>query len=93
MLKTKFGDIRDMVLPGGGDLSTRVWASMRNKLYQIKKWRGKPAAESSAFKDAIWKLEQFAKAEGNKYEHVWKNPDEKESLQTKAEIFFMIEAI
>jgi len=47
-----------MVLPGGGDLSTRVWASMRNKLYQIKKWRGKPAAESSAFKDAIWKLEQ-----------------------------------
>ena len=36
-VKAKTGDIRNMVLPGGGDLTTRVWASMRVKVYSLAK--------------------------------------------------------
>ena len=62
VVAAKLGDVRDMGLPGGGDLSTRVWASMRNRIFQIKKWRGKPAAASSAFKDAVVKVGLFCES-------------------------------
>ena len=83
VVKAKLGDVRDMVLPGGGDLSTRVWASMRNRIFQIKRWRGKPAAASCAFKDAVVKIGLFAKAKGSTFEHAWQIPDEKEKIKFK----------
>ena len=40
-VKAKTGDIRNMVLPGGGGLTTRVWSSMRVKVNALAKWQGK----------------------------------------------------
>ena len=71
VLKPKIGDIRQMVLPGGGDVTTRIWASMRNNKYQIQKWIGTKAISSSAGTDALAQLEKFAEAGSTIFEQAW----------------------
>ena len=91
-VKPKQGDVRAMVLPGGGDLTTRVWASMRVKINSLVKWQALGARETSAATDAITQLEDFATGEGEVMEHIWKDVPEKEALQIKVETIFLIDS-
>ena len=92
IVKPKLGDVRAMVLPGGGDLTTRVWASMRVKINSLVKWKALGSRQTSAAKDAVGRLEEFSFGEGEVIKHVWKDIPEKEALQVKAEIIFLTEA-
>ena len=92
VVKPKVGDIRDLVLPGGGDLSTRIWASIRAKVFSIRKWKAKGAIETPAFRDAIQALECFGYAEGQHNEHAWKTANDQQTLMIKCEISFLTDA-
>ncbi len=39
VVKARHGDLRKMVLPGGGDLTTRVWSSMRVNINELEQWK------------------------------------------------------
>ena len=75
VIKPKMGDARQLVLPGGGDVASRVWASMRVKTESLRRWMSKGSFITAAAKDAINQLENFMIGEGQLYEHVWKNPE------------------
>ena len=90
IVKPKQGDVRAMVLPGGGDLTTRVWASMRVKINSLVKWQALGARTTSAATDAINKLEDFTVGAGELLDHIWKDVPEKEALQIKVETIFLI---
>ena len=92
VVKAKLGDLRQMVLPGGGDVSTRVWASMRVKTESLRKWMHKGAYRTAAASDAIDKLEEFIGGEGQLFEHVWKDIEPKLALRIKVGIVFLIDA-
>ena len=86
VVKAKTGDIRDMVLPGGGDLTTRVWSSMRVKVNSLAKWQDKGAYSTSASRDAVEQLEQFTMDESDLLSHVWKDIEPRDALRIKVEI-------
>ena len=88
VVNAKLGDLRQMVLPGGGDVSTRVWASMKVKTESMRKWMSKGAFRTSAASDAANKLEDFMDGEGQFFEHVWKDVEATLALQIKVEIVF-----
>ena len=71
VIKPKMGDVRQLVLPGGGDVASRVWASMRVNTESLRRWMSKGAFSTAAAKDAINQLEHFMIGEGQLYEHVW----------------------
>ena len=93
VIKPKMGDVRQLVLPGGGDVASRVWASMRVNTESLRKWMSKGAFSTAAAKDAINQLENFMIGEGQLYEHVWKKIDNKVALQIKVEIVFLVDAV
>ena len=86
VVKAKTGDIRNMVLPGGGDLTTRVWSSMRVKVNSLAKWQDKWAYSTSASKDAIEQLEQFTMNERGMLTHVWKDIQPRDALRVNVDI-------
>ena len=92
MVKPKQGDVRAMVLPGGGDLTTRVWASMKVKINSLVKWQALGSRTTSAATDAINQLEEFTVGSSGLLEHIWKDVPEKEALQIKVETIFLIDA-
>ena len=69
VVKAKLGDIRNLVLPGGGDLTTRIWASIRASINSIRKWRTKGAIHTPAFRAATNQIETFAYEETDFYVH------------------------
>ena len=93
VLKPKLGDILKLVLPGGGDLTTRVWAYIRAKVHAMQKWNSKGIFRTAAVEAVIKQLEQFAYAEIKIFEHAWLIVTEREALQVKCEIFFLIDAV
>ena len=93
VVKAKTGDIRNMVLPGGGDLTTRIWSSMRVKVSSLEKWQNKGAYNTSACKDAIAQLEQFTMDESDLLKQVWKDIPPRDALRGKVETGFLIDAI
>jgi len=92
VVKAKRGDLRDMVLPGGGDIRTRLWASMSVKVNSLAKWQKSGVFETSASKDAMRRLEQFALEEGELGEHTWEDISDNEALQMKVEISFLLDS-
>ena len=92
VVKAKLGDLRQMALPGGGDVCTRVWASMKVKVDSLRKWMKKGAYDTAAAKDAINRLEQFMVGEGQLFEHVWKDVEPKLALRIQVEIEFLIDS-
>ena len=90
VVKAKLGDLRQMVLPGGGDVGTRVWASMKVKTESLLKWMNKGAFRTSAANDAINKLEDFMDGEGQLFEHPWKMLIRNVPLELKPKSFFSL---
>ena len=88
VIKPKMGDVRQLVLPGGGDVASRVWASMRVKTESLRRWMSKGAFSTAAAKDAINQLENFMIGEGQLYEHVWKNIDNKVAFKLRSKSCF-----
>ena len=63
---------------------------MRVKINSLSKWQSKWAFETDAGKDAIEKLNQLIEMQGQLFEHVWKDIDEKEALQILFEIILLL---
>jgi len=92
VVKAKTGDLREMVLPGGGDVTTRIWASMRVKLNALNKWQKAGAYNTDAGKDAIKKLTSFINVEGQLFEHAWKDIEVKEALRIRVETSVLLDS-
>ena len=60
LIKPKIGELRDLVLPGGGSLALNIWAGMRVKAFRVKQLAEKGAQHSPHCATAIADLEQFA---------------------------------
>ena len=91
-MKAKTGDLREMVLPGGGDVTTRIWASMRVKINSLNKWQQAGAYNTDAGKDAIKKLTSFIDVEGQLFEHAWKDIEVKEALRSRVETSVLLDS-
>ena len=65
---------------------------MRVKINSLVKWQALGSRQTSAAKDAVDRLEEFSFGEGDVIKHVWNDIPEKEALQVKAEINFLIDA-
>ena len=65
---------------------------MRVKINSLVKWQALGARQTSAANDAIDRLEDFTRGEGELFEHIWKDIPEREARQIKVEPIFLIEA-
>ena len=65
---------------------------MRVKVNSLKKWQSTGAFNTDAGKDAIKKLNEFINMEGQLFEHVWKEIEEREALHVRVEITFLFDA-
>ena len=92
VVKAKRGEIRDMVLPGGGDVRTRIWAIIRVKINALAKRQRSGAFNTSASIVAIRKLEEFSFEEDDLGKHVWEEVPNQEALQIKVEISVLIDS-
>ena len=81
-VKPRTGGIRELIRRGGGDLSTRIWASRRVKVLLFRKRRAKGATSTPAFKDVLQSSETFGYTEGQHNERKWKIAEEKRSFKT-----------
>ncbi len=93
VIKPKLGDIRKLVLPGGGDWTTRVWARIRANVHAMQICNAKGIFRTAAVKAVKKQLEQFAHAKTKIFEHSWQTATEREALQIKCEIFFLLDAV
>ena len=84
IVKAKRGDLRDMVLPGGGDIRTRIWASIGVKVNSLAKWQNTGAFKAAAGKDDIGRLEQFIREENAFGKILWGGPSRKKRCKSKS---------
>ena len=65
---------------------------MKVNIESLRKWMNKGAFNTSAANDAVDQLEQIMDGEGQLFEHVWKDVEEKPVLRIKVELVFLIDA-
>ena len=87
-IKPKTGDIRDLVLPGGGCLPLNIWAGMRVKAFRVKQLADKGAQNSSHCATAIAELENFADGITDHATIAQTTLSHKDLLSIKCEMFF-----
>ena len=92
-IKPITGDLRQLVLPGGGSLSLKMWAGMRVKAFTVKKLLKQGAGNSPHCKKALVDLEKFADGEESHAEHAFKAATAREALMIRCEIYFLVEAL
>ena len=86
------GDLRDLVLPGGGSLALKMWAGMRVKAFTVRKLLNQGAQFSPHCKKALAELEEFADGENSFAEHALKIANAREALMIRCEIYFLVDA-
>ena len=97
MLKPKVGSLTDLVLPGGGDLTSRLWAAMRSHVRSLAKWCTSRNFDTPADRHAKKVLSDFCDlVDGEVSIQVsttaWAITEELEMLQVKCELAFLCEA-
>ena len=85
------GDLRDLVLPGGGDLCLRVWSGIRRFTFAIAGWLKHLRVNHSAYMYHVGLLRVFLDNETQHSQHAWAMLDAKESLRTHCEIHFFLD--
>ena len=80
------------MLPGGGDVTSRVWASIRAKIHALGKWSQAGIRSTSALIDALKRLDNFAHGDHQLDAHAWKIATDKETLQFQCEVVFLQDA-
>ena len=95
VLKPTKGDIAKLVLPGGGDLTSRVWAGVRLHVKSLTKWCTNRAFNTPAYNDANMVLENFifleeGSATQGVFLQAWTISSGLETLQVKCEIMFFV---
>ena len=61
LAKPKGGDIRELILPGGGDLCLRVWAGLRRMICALAGWYRNKSTNTPAYKDTLRMIEGLKK--------------------------------
>ena len=74
VLKQKGGELAKLVLPGGGDLASRIWAAIGLHVKSVAKWLATGATNTPAFKDAVATLENFYDVEEGGAQHSCVHP-------------------
>ena len=82
ILKPRGGDLRELVLPGGGDLCLRVWSGIRRYVSSLASWFWKGRTNSPTFHQHVAFLEQFLACETQHSKHAWSMIEGKEKLRT-----------
>ena len=89
--KPRLGDVRSLVLPGGGDMVLRIWSAVRNWAANIFRWRGTGATHTPAYRDAIARLTQFSNEATELFTKAWSILDAKVCLRLRCEIHFFLD--
>ena len=94
-LAPKEGDLSRLVLPGGGDLTSRIWSSIRLHAKWITKWANSRNFDTPAYLDARKVLIDFTELDDElptttAYIKAWSLADDQQRLQVKCEILFNI---
>ena len=93
ILKPRAGDIRDMVLPGGGSLCLRVWSGIRRFVSALYGWHRRGATDTDAFRHHVKLVEAFLAKEAQHVTHAWDMLGPRENLRMHCELLFFLEAI
>ena len=72
-------------------MTTRVWSSMRVKVNSLNKWQHSNTFDTGAGKDELKQFNKFIEMEGQLFEYVWKDIDEKEAVRIRMEIFVLLD--
>ena len=97
ILRPAKSDVAKLLLPGGGDLSSRIWAGIRVQVKALSRWCDNKAFDTPAFFDAVATLSNFVFLEtGEKntdaFCRAWQLSTGMERLQVRCEIMFLCEA-
>ena len=93
LVRPKKGDLRELVLPGGGDLCLRVWAGMRRKLNAIVGWHRNASTHTPAFKNHLRLVDEFLERKHYFHRHAWDMLDARQALRLHAEFLFVLEDV
>jgi len=92
-IRPKGGELRELVLPGGGDLCLRVWSGLRQCVVSLTNWFKRGATNTTAFTHHIGWLESFLDGEDQHHAHAWSLLDARPKLRMHCEILLFLEMI
>ena len=77
VLKPRRDEMAKLILPGGGDLASRIWAGIKVKVRAVAQWIANGATDTPAFRDGLSSLEDFYDVETGSantaiFLHAWK---------------------
>ena len=92
-IKPKGGDLRELVLPGGGDLCLRIWSGIRRNVASLTNWFTRGATNTPAFHHHVGLLEKLLEGSDQHNAHAWSMLGDKPKLRLHCEILFFLEMI
>ena len=93
MMKPRGGYLRQLVLPGGGDLILRLRAGARRWVRALAGWYAKDLKHLPDFARHTQMLVEFAVSKEQSACHAWDLLSERDALMTQCEIVFLPEDI
>ena len=93
ILKPRSGDIRAMVLPGGGDLCLRMWAGIRRYTAALAGWLKLNRVSTPAFGFHVKMLNEFINNRTQHSRHAWRMLDSKQQLLTHGELLHFLDFV
>ena len=90
LIKPREGDLRELVLPGGGDLCLRMWSGIRRYVGAIAGWHRTRRDKHSTYGHHIKFINVFLDNDTQHAQHAWKMLDEKENLRIQCELLFFL---
>ena len=93
ILKPRSGDIRAMVLPGGGDLCLRMWAGIRRYIAALAGWLKLDRVSTPAFGFRIKLLNEFINNQTQHSKHAWSMLDSKQQLLTHGGLLHFLDFV
>ena len=96
VLKPRTDELAKLILPGGGDFASRIWAGMKVKVRAVAKWIANGATETPDFHDALSIPEEFYDVETGSastaiFLHAWKSISSLDKLSLQCELLFFVE--
>ena len=91
--ETDCGDLRELVLPGGGDLCLPVWVGMRRMVLALVGWYKNRSTGTPACKFDVRIIDEFLEKKYHYHQHAWKMLDGKAEIKMRAELWLVMDDI
>ena len=90
VMKPRGGDLRKLVLPGGGNLCLRMWAGVRRFFISLIGWYKNGSTHTPAFEQHQELIEDFLDKKHHFHVHAWQLLEEREAAHMYAEMLFVL---